>query len=454
MERRSQKRSAMRKRTAIAYALTLAITGCGDDGDQTTPDAAPEPPPPRIIAGGGIGDGPIEGVANVYVIDDATRDPISGATVRVGDVEGTTDATGLFVANGVTGAQTVLVKATDHRAEMWMGANGKNMTFSLMLGADPNPRSATMTGSLSLSSLPVLVADHLYFAQVGYSAGDQLGDDENQIPTPNNTHQCLFLTRDTPCTFTVVTRTGEVALFASVIDVDTKGTQTDTDDTYAPAAWAFRPAANVAANATVTGMDLTPIAGTTNLADLAVEFGTPPSSLSERGALIQVELPDDGLMSLGFVTPAAPMLMKAPKLSAITGATAFRLIGIATTGGDAPTESVVLRRSLSASPFSAGTWLDPPGSTDVSRTGASWAPVAGATVHSVEYTQGTANLLNVTSLDDTSLFTVPELLALPGGAITVKVSAIGATGFDVTNFSLDADRNKLDRVAAKTIELP
>ncbi len=441
----------MRKRTAFAYLVTLVFTACGDDGDQNTPDAAPEPPPPRIIEGGGIGDGPIEGVANVYVIDDATRDPISGATVRVGDVEGTTDATGLFIAEGVTGPQTVLVKAADHRAEMWMGANGANMTFALMLGADPNPLSATMTGSLSLTTLDDLDPNHVYFAQVGYSASQDLGDDENELATPNDTHQCLFTSKASPCNFTIVTRTGKVALFASVIDVDTKGTQTGTDDTFEQVAWAFRPAVTVAANATMTGMDLTPIIGT-DLADVAVEFGTPPSALTQRGALIQVELPDRALLSLGFVTPTAPTL-KAPKVSAITGATAFRLVAIATTGGDEPTESIVLRRNLSASPLAAGTWLSPPGSTDVSRTGASWAPVSGATVHSVEFTQGTANLLNVTSLDGTSLFTVPELLALPGGPITVKIQAIGATDFDVTNFSLDADRDKLDRVSADTIEL-
>ncbi len=446
----------MRKRSSLAYALALlltpVITACGDDGDQNTPDAAPEPPPPRIIEGGGIGDGPIEGVANVYVIDDATRDPIAGATVRVGEVEGTTDATGLFVATGVTGKQTVMVKATDHRAEMWIGANGANMTFALELDADPNPRSATMTGSLSLSSLPTLQANHVYFAQVGYSAGEDLGDDANQIPTPNDTHQCLFATRDAPCNFTIVTRTGSVALFASVIDVDTKGTQLGTDDTFTQVAWAFRPASTIVANATMTGMDLTPITGS-DLADVAIEFGTPPSALTERGALVQVELPDRTLMNLGFVAPASPT-MKAPKLSAITGATGFRLVAIATTGGAAPTESIVLRRHLTASPLSAGTWLSPPGSTDVSRTGASWAPVSGATVHSVEYTQGTANLLNVTVLDATSLYTIPDLLALPGGPITAKVSAIGATGLDVTNFSLEADRDKLDRVAAETIELP
>lgn len=443
----------MRNRFTLAYVLTLAITGCGDDGDTTSPDAPPEPPPPRVIGGGGIGDGPIDGVANIYVIDDATRDPIANATVRVGEVEGQTDATGLFIAEGVTGPQTVLVKAADHRPEMWIGANGANMTFSLLLGADRNPASATMTGSLSLSSLPALQTNHAYFAQIAYSSSDEVGDDENEIPTPNNTHQCLFASKDTPCNFTIVTRTGAVSLFASVIDVDTKGTFDDnSDDTFTQAAWAFRPPATVAANATMSGMDLTPILAA-DLADVSVDLGTPPSSLSERAALIQMEMPDHNVLSLGFVTAASPTL-KAPKISAVSSATGFRLVAIATTGGDTPTESIVLRRHLSGSPLAAGTWLSPPGSTDVSRTGASWAPVADATVHSVEFTQGTANLLNVTVLDDTALFTVPDLVALPGGPVTAKVSAIGATGLDVTNFSLDADRDKLDRVAAETIDLP
>ncbi|MFN0248359.1 MAG: hypothetical protein ACKV2T_15820 [Kofleriaceae bacterium] len=443
----------MRNRTILAYVLTLAITGCGDDGDQATPDAAPEPPPPRIIEGGGIGDGPIEGVANVYVLDDSTRDPLSGATVRVGEVEGTTDSTGLFVARGVTGPQTVIVKATDHRPEMWIGANGANITFSLQPGANPNPRSATMTGALSLASLPALDTNHAYFVQVGYSASDDLGDDANEIPTPNDTNQCLAVSNQTPCDFTVVTRTGEVALFASIIDVDTKGTfDNPADDTYMQAGWGYRPAATIAANATMTGMNLTPLAGT-DLNDVTVDIGTPPASLPERGALVQVELPNRAVISLGFVATTSPTI-RAPKVSAVSGATAYRLIAVASTGGETPTESIVLRRNLSGTTLSAGTWLAPPGSTDLSRTGASWAPVSGAAVHAVEYTQGTANLLNVTVFDNTSLFTIPNLVALPGGRVTAKVQAIGATGFDVTNFSLDADRDKLDRVSGETIDLP
>ena len=42
--------------------------------------------------------------------------------VRVGDIDGTTDATGLFVAEGVVGPQTVIVKATGMRLMPWMKA--------------------------------------------------------------------------------------------------------------------------------------------------------------------------------------------------------------------------------------------------------------------------------------------------------------------------------------------
>jgi predicted secreted protein len=39
---------------------------------------------PRVIAGGGVGDGEIDGELNVYVIDTSTDAPIAGAMVQVG----------------------------------------------------------------------------------------------------------------------------------------------------------------------------------------------------------------------------------------------------------------------------------------------------------------------------------------------------------------------------------
>jgi hypothetical protein len=59
----------------------------------------------------------------------------------------------------------------------------------------------------------------------------------------------------------------------------------------------------------------------------------------------------------------------------------------------------------------------------------------------------------VTSFDGTTEVTIPDIVALPAGAITAKVNAIGAEGLDVTDFSLDADRDKLDKVAAQTVTI-
>src|SRR4051794_20282868 len=88
--------------TALA-ALALALAACGGGGDVA----------PELVAGGGIHDPGIHGKVNVFVIDDDTDAPIEGAWVRVGTLEGTTDATGLFVAS-VDGKQTIVAKAVDH----------------------------------------------------------------------------------------------------------------------------------------------------------------------------------------------------------------------------------------------------------------------------------------------------------------------------------------------------
>src|SRR4051794_29379872 len=59
------------------------------------------PPHPRLIPGGGLGDGDVDGYLFVYATDDDTRVVIPSATVRVGasnaasPCTATTDATGL-----------------------------------------------------------------------------------------------------------------------------------------------------------------------------------------------------------------------------------------------------------------------------------------------------------------------------------------------------------------------
>ena len=89
----------------------------------------------------------------------------------------------------------------------------------------------------------------------------------------------------------------------------------------------------------------------------------------------------------------------------------------------------------------------------ITRTGAKWTPITGATVHSVEYKQGTASILNVTAFDSSTEMTIPELVALPAGTLTGTVSGIGAEGLDVMDFALDEDEDKLNSVAAQTVTI-
>src|SRR5688572_26112187 len=109
---------------ALALALVLGacnftpremLTDSGGGGDDT-------PDEPVRHAGGGISDGPIAGRVNIFVIDTTTEAPIAGASVELGALQGTTDATGLFVAEdaALAGKQTVIATAAGYRPEMWV----------------------------------------------------------------------------------------------------------------------------------------------------------------------------------------------------------------------------------------------------------------------------------------------------------------------------------------------
>ncbi|HLL21806.1 MAG TPA: hypothetical protein VK427_06735, partial [Kofleriaceae bacterium] len=289
-------------RSAIFLGLLL---GCGNDVG-LSPDAT-VPAAPRVIAGGGIGDGPITGVVNLHVIDDVTRRPIPNATVRVGTVTGATDASGLFVARGVTGPQTIVAKANSYRPDVWVGVDGANVTINLQ-AANPSPPTGTVTGTItSFDSLPV-PAGHVRVAIASYSQLDTLGDEDNNLAQPNNQNICLGST----CSFTLTSRTGRVAVLAAIFDTDLHGTPFDlTDDTSTLLGWAVQTDVMVTANGTHTvTLGIVPA---TALQDVTVSFGSPPSGLAEVGALVGIDTPD-GVLQLTpvFPTPAAPTL-RAPK---------------------------------------------------------------------------------------------------------------------------------------------
>ncbi|HEV7559342.1 MAG TPA: hypothetical protein VGO00_27895 [Kofleriaceae bacterium] len=436
---------------AIVICVGFAVA-CGSDYNNN-PDASPDNDAasvaPRIIPGGGIGDGPIDGVVNLYVIDDATRMPISGATVQVGTVDGTTDSTGLFIAHGVTGAQTVLASSPSYRSEVWVGANGANITLDLQAATTATVGHANLSGIITGFSALTVAANHLKVGLVQYSANDTASDAANNLATTGGTNVCNSAA-SADCAFTITTRTGAVALVAGIYDLDTKGTQDTSDDTLTLMAWALQTGITVASGTNVNSLALA-IVPAGNLNTETIDFGAPPSGLTTVNGVIGIETATDGVIQLPAFLSSAAASVAVPKLSGFPGAT-YRLSAFATTGtAPAQTGSVVLRRALTGATLSAGSWLAAPTNATATRTSASWTPVSGAVAHSVVYSTATTNFLNITVFDNSTSVTIPDVVALPAaGTLNASVQAIGAA-IDVTNFSLDNDRAKLTAESSQGI---
>ena len=436
----------------IGFALCVLVA-CGDDGSSTTttPDSPTgNHPAPQLIPGGGIGGGAIDGVVNLYVIDDTTRQPLANATVRVGTLDGTTDATGLFVAEGVVGPQTVIAKVANYRSEVWVGANGANMTLSLKPAVDPVPGRANLVGSIAGFD-QLNVGTHRKAAIVTYSNDDKAGDAANNIKTASDANICDAAPGQ-PCNFAITTRTGKVALIAIVYDHDTKNTVQTTDDTFMPITWAYATDLDVVGGVDQTGVTLSLVAAA-DLANVIVDFGTPPN-LMNVAAVVGVETATSGTMQLvpTFATTAAPTVL-APKLSAIPNSK-YRLTAIAS-AGDTPLDagSFVLHRAQTSTSLAASPWLDVPGGVTLSRTTASWSALAGAAIQGVEYDQDTTHLLSITAFDGSTSVTIPDLVALPtSGTLIGKATALQGT-VDLMNFSGDEVMTKVTGFSAQPMQI-
>ena len=408
----------------------------------------PEPALPRVIAGGGIGDGPIAGVVNLYVIDDATRKPVANAIVRVGSVDGTTDSTGLFVARGVEGPQTVAAKANGYRAEVWVGANGANITLNLAAANTATPATATLNGTITNFASLAVPAGHARVAVATYSQSDLLGDEANEIAQPSGQNFCFGDT----CNFKLTSRTGKVAVIAAIFDQDLKGTPADTsDDTQTLIGWAYKTGLTVAQGDTQSiALD---IVSASNRQTVTASFGTPPTGLSTVAGIVGIDLGADGVLPLSpmFLTPANASVM-APKPEAIASGATYRLTGFATNGQTNPTTSIVVRRGLTGTALSAGSWLAAPSGTPT-RTGGSWSAPSDATVTGIEFKQGATRIVNISAFDGSTQVTIPDLITMPSGTLSANLQSLGAPGLDVTSFSLDADRAKLSMVGAVTVSL-
>jgi hypothetical protein len=391
---------------------------------------------------------------NLYVIDDVTRLPIGNASVQVGTVTGVTDATGLFVASGVTGPQTIAVKAASYKSVLWVGANGANVTIDLTLTTDPPVTSADLAGAILGFNAITPPAGHHKTALVTYSQSDLVSDAENNLKTSNNRNICDTGVATDGCTFTVTARAGTVGLVAMILDHDLNGTPTNpNDDTFTVIGWATRTGVAVTNGVNQSGQDLTMV-GVGNLADETVDFGSPPSALPNVGGLIGIDLGASGTLQLPSLLSPTSRTLLAPRLADFPGAT-YRFTAIANNGTTSTAaQSYVLSRGQTAATLTAATWLPPPTGTALTRTDGSWNAVPGALVQGADFDQdATHHLLSVTVFDGSTSFTIADLVALPtSGALLAKGTAIRGT-FDVTSFAIDTDRDKITAAANQPMQI-
>jgi hypothetical protein len=146
--------------TWLAVAAVAAV-GCG---------GVSGPPEPKLIPGGGIASGKIDGNLYVYVIDEETGNVISSASVRVGASSDPsactllTDSTGLAKFDSkacppLQGPQTVTVSAGGYAPVTWIGAAGVNLTIGIRNMNPPPVDSATVSGTIAgFTNLPVPIA--------------------------------------------------------------------------------------------------------------------------------------------------------------------------------------------------------------------------------------------------------------------------------------------------------
>ncbi len=441
----------------LVPALALALTACGDDGGNS--------PAPAIIASGGVHDPGIDGTVNVFVIDADTDLPLTGATVRIGDVEGATDATGLFVITGVTGPQTILAKASGHAAAMWVGADGANVTIPL--DASPTviapPPQAELAGSITgWDALPAPLANHVRFALVTFAQDAVLGSKANdvmQLPPVNDLPAAACVRLPTagspPCAWRLNSRTGTVALGLIVIDLDTRGTPSQADDIQTVTGFSVKQPLTVIGGVAQTGL-MMDLPGNVSTASATIDLGTPPAGLSQVNAVVGLELGAAGVLRLSTIDGADPTAI-IPSLTVASAAT-YELIGLAQEpiADGTAAQSILLRRGITAATaLAAGAWLPPPTALVSDRVTASFIRGRAAGPYIVELDSASGRALAIAILDASSRVTLPTAFApLPAGALTMKVTTL-ETGalIDLRDFAVDDLTTGAVRFASDTIKL-
>jgi hypothetical protein len=462
------------QRTGLLFACLglVLVAACGGGSTSNNPN-------PRLIAGGGAGDGAIKGALHVYAIDDATGDPIAGASVRVGLASDTaplvasTDSTGLasFTDGKLEGPQMVTVTATGHAASTWVGANAANLTIPLESAQTAAPATAKAEGTIQgWDSRPNPAANHLLLAYIGYSYVEPFDDPANgmvqdtfdfyglTLPTNICAKVMVNGTARSACNWKLNTRIGRQVHWAVILDYDTKGTLTDrSDDTYTVVDYAFLMDVTLTAGEDKTGETLVPV-GTGGMTTATIEpLQAAPTSMSVVASLPLIRTPDTGNIALTF-TPFGPSVHTQP-VPALTGVLAsakydFVARAKASATMDFPQSTIWKREVAIASVIDFGAWLLPP--TSFSATGGtySFSPAAEASMHTAKFlqqgTSGVTTAWNVGLLDGSTSFTLPTLSSspLPAGTLQMRVEAVTVPDLDSKDFEINTLKGSATRHSA------
>jgi hypothetical protein len=427
-------------KTAILIVVLAACTG-GDDEGPTNVD-------PKLISGGGVGDGPLNGTLHVHVVEVDSATPIAGATVTVGDTTVTTDAAGLATFTGVTDPQTVSATAAGHAATTWIGVDGGNVTLPL----DPTRRmipTARVSGTIAgWNGLPAPPFGKYTLGLVLYSFLDDPSAPENSIAQPMNgatpLNTCINTGLMNSCAWQLNARIGKQVHSAVIVEGDPQGTNNDiSDDTYTLIGYAVGQPMTLTAGQQVMNESLAMV--TTATTTLIVNFPAAPAGLGHVIAIPELALGDSG--RLVFPLPPVNATNKTATVPMPTGALAgkYEIVALATPSATTTT------------PYSTAFVHDVSGyATIPTMLAAPPAPSGGKLMmsgsgnfHTAQLTRSGDTLWNIAVLDGSTTISLPALTPDPlgSGAADVAITAADAPSFNAKSFDVPAVRREMTRAA-------
>jgi hypothetical protein len=459
----------MRKLLSFSWSAgaVLFVVGCG---------GVSGPPTPKVIPGGGVADGKIDGNLFVHVTDEETRTPLSSASVRVGEASDPapctvlTDSTGLArfepdSCPSLKGPVMLTVSANAYAPATWIGVNATNVTLPLRPMNPPAVDSASVSGTIAgWAAMPAPATNHQTLALIGYSQSNTLGDRANEIPQGTRKVRVLLTDVDIPgnlcvinalvsnCDWQLKTRTGAQAIIGIIVDQFTNGTDDEADDTFTVTGYAMKRGLNYAANDSATGVTLEMIADT-DMQTFTASFPSLPSGMDYMGAFPALELGEEG--RIAFTTPALDMARTTTRVPKLAGALANAHYSLIAQAQDSmeqsnPSSLAWVHQANVGGTVAVPSWLAPPSNISFSGGTYSFSAVAGATIQGGEIlNMAGQRVWSITVFDKSTSFTLPGLSPdpLPVGMLTFEASAMQIPGTDVNNFKIDDVRDKITAIS-------